>query len=438
LALQLKEKTVKASIIQRPAATAVTIAVAITLSACGGGGSDPAPTTTTTTSQTPSPVLKIPEDAQLPATTNVAPAAYSGEFAAVRAAAFARANEVRSSLGLGLLTQDSRLDGAAQYHSDSHVQSHTNQYDAKDTDVATRLKQFNYPWVTSMEILDFDYWRDGSNVINGHLNSVYHRMPLLSYRYAHIGIGHSSWMVREDEPRSMTTIELGRTATEKQGAPNTPYVVWPRDGSTVDMVNMTDEVPYPSPRTVVQSDMPYGYPASVNVDEDKKLEVTSFEMRDGAGNLVPAITLTYDQDKNLQKFSGKNWAFLVPENWLPQSSTYTVVFKGSSVYKGERTPINATWSFKTPNQGFTAYNCGTTLRQYLYEDHHLFNFDRSRHDVSWVKSFKMNCLGGGRIGPQWYPPACLSAIQSEDHVGMTANCRLYREEPWRYGRPLVD
>lgn len=367
-------------------------ALTLTLAACGGGGDSTtaAPAQQPTAPAPTTPVVTVPDDAALAAITTVAPPAYTGDYADMKLALFNHMNSVRASVGLGLFSQDSRLDTAAQAHSLTHFQQHNEPGFDATYDPWKRMTKAGYPWAGATEVMSFEFWKDGEGVIEAELNSVYHRMPVLAYRYTHVGIGQDFWQ-SSNMPFSSTTIDFGYTSTSKQAAPNTPYVVWPRDGVTVPQVHMVPEDPDPENRQNGQFSVPYGYPASVHVDEAKTLMVTKFEMRDASGALVAGTVSTVETDTHMAARSAKNWAVFVPSKWLPQDGTYTLTFEGSSSYRGAVTPIKVTWSFKTPSQGFTSNRCGTDLAVRLYSDDPGMVFDRSKQDLSWLPSYRQVC-----------------------------------------------
>lgn len=418
------------------ALSAITASLILTACGGGGGGGGDAPAVSSNQPVQSTPPVTVQDDTLLPAVATVAPASYTVE-ADFRKGVFDAINAVRSAAGLGLLAQESRLDTAAQYHSDQRHNGHNNPFVAADANPGVRAQNVGYPYVRLMEDMSFEFWKDAQGVVDAEMNSVYHRIPLLDYRMVHVGIGQARWMQSEQDERMSTTIDVAYTSTEKQAAPNTPFVYWPRNGVTVAQVHMVAEDPDPQNRQNGQFSRPYGYPASIQLDPDKTISVTSFVMTDANGNVVPTITQTYGNDTALANH--KNVAALVPLDWLPESSTFTVTFTGTSTYKGVSTPISQTWTYSTPSAGFTSQQCGRELVSQLYDTNPIAASERQRGVVAWADSFAANCIQPrASLKHNWYPSACKAAILAKDLPSMISSCTHFRQEPWKESRVLTS
>ncbi len=174
--------------------------------------------------------------------------------------------------------------------------------------------------------------------IDGFLATAYHRIPILDYHWTDAGIG---WDVaRPGSYIRPFVIDFAYGSAGRQGAPDTPYVLWPQPNTRTTSVKMPLEVPPPSPT----QDDGYGYPVSIQVDPNKSLKATRFVLKELGTTPVDAYLLTYDTDINLVKLGAPFFAALAPKAPLKPLTRYSVEFEGT--VDGQRLAVN--WSFSTP------------------------------------------------------------------------------------------
>lgn len=195
-----------------------------------------------------------------------------------------------------------------------------------------------YRPIESTEIIGFDALENGTKTIDGFLATAYHRIPILDHHWTDAGIG---WDVAF--PGSYIrpfVIDFAYGSAGRQGAPNTPYVLWPQPNTRTTSVRMPLEVPTPSP---TQADG-YGYPVSIQVDPNKRLRSTRFVLKEMGITPVDAYLLTYDTDINLVNFGTPYFAALAPKAPLKPATRYDVEFDGTV----DGQPLTVNWSFSTP------------------------------------------------------------------------------------------
>ncbi|MES2887061.1 MAG: CAP domain-containing protein [Pseudomonadota bacterium] len=299
----------------------------IFISGCGGGGDDSSPSNASPAPTTNAPTVFLP-------TVSVSPATYSDQDLLQ---AFARVNEIRKQTGLGLIAQNNQLDLAAQRHTNYLVAKqgldHFERADLPYFSGVTWTDRANAAGYTGGIIDEVALIRPvlGAQAVNDFMSTAYHRIPFLNHANFDIGMGA--------KPSESITIagkyfvlNFGYSAYRRQGAPNTPYVVWPIPGAVTDRVEQEPESP--SPRGA-------GYAVSIHVDPGKSLMVQSFELREN-GNVVPSYSLNSRNDPNL---AGTGYvAILSPILKLKNATIYTANFKGLL----DNQPLVAEWSFSTP------------------------------------------------------------------------------------------
>ena len=264
--------------------------------------------------------------------------------------AFVRLNSIRSSVGLGLLAQNTNLDTAAAAHSkymnlngladNVHVES-AGKTGFTGARVGDRIGATSYGRPTGGgEVISFV--GSAKESIDGLVAAVYHRMVLLQYKPKEIGVGFLQTST-DKNPLFNTYNQVFNLAYADggQGAPAVNAVVWPADNSTTTSVRMPNEQPRPG--TPGASGV-FGYPASISVDEDRVLTVSAFVLTDSAGSVVSANLLSPANDPNLLALNVKYFVGLVPRDPLKPATTYTAQFVGTL----DGAPFSRTWSFKTP------------------------------------------------------------------------------------------
>ncbi|AVO42356.1 CAP domain-containing protein [Simplicispira suum] len=283
---------------------ALIVAAAAALAACGGGGDDSAPDAGP--SVTPGTLN----------TTSV-PGAYTDPD---RKYAFDTLNKVRGITGVGFLKQHPALDNAAQAHAD-YFRDKPGQYGHNEVPgafgftgatPADRARHFSYPFDAGEVAVGS---ANTMQSVFGLLGVPYHSLPMLA-SYSDLGVGISrNWML---------VMELGKR--DSQLLDSAFVAVYPCNNIQVNVQAQGYEEPLPS---VLNGKQDFGYSSVALVRPGQKLEVTSWELKDASGNLVPTVLMTQANDKN--GMVQANQASLIPLNALPRTvSSYTSVLKGKN------------------------------------------------------------------------------------------------------------
>jgi uncharacterized protein YkwD len=350
------------------ALTTLSFAAALALSACGGGGGS-------STSSTPPATPPAGTGGNLQ--TSVAPATYTA--GTMQAQAFSQLNAYRSSMGVGLLAQDTALDTSAQAHalylntnigtgaitglSHDELSSLPNYYGDTPLSRAQKAGAPATEWVgedVAGGIPQPDAASYAKNCLSRLLDTVYHLQDLTS-GIEKIGIGfvqNSGTYV--DYTCSLDSGEV----TNVVGAPqaNAFYIYGgqqmptdaiahaPISNETGVELAMTAEAPTPAPDVANP-----GRPIMVRVNAASPgdvLTVSSFTLMAANGTqvaariIVPSAALTGSTSTATADVNNKFYpgvAILLPLAPLAANTTYTVSFSGARDGK----PISLSWNFTT-------------------------------------------------------------------------------------------
>lgn len=281
---------------------------------CGGGGSD-APTATT------APVATVPS-----AVTSVPPPNYQQEK---KIEIFNRINEIRSQVGLGLLMQSTKLDIAAQGHSNYQVLNNVQSHDQiigrpgyTGVDLGIRAASAGYDALTMAEVISYAGELGGRGQVENLMAAAYHRSAFLNYKYRDIGIGEAFY--QNSQTVNAMVINVAYSLPLKEQGSSVPYVLWPQNNSTIPRLTNPPEIPKPPG---------LGYPVSINFDPNKAITVDKFELKEGGAQIETHF---------IEPETG--FVMLSPRLSLKPLTKYTVVFEGSLDSK----PLIVNWSFNTP------------------------------------------------------------------------------------------
>lgn len=98
-------------------------------------------------------------------------------------------NNARRSAGLRTLTLESRLNTAAQLHSEDQARRQQMTHTGSDgSSVSTRVSRAGYRWSAVAENVAAGY-TSASSVHTGWMNSPGHRANIMNGRYVHMGVG---------------------------------------------------------------------------------------------------------------------------------------------------------------------------------------------------------------------------------------------------------
>lgn len=322
---------------------AVQVLAAFVLAACGGGGSAPLPP--------PPPPPPPHAPAVIPAVETVPePVGYSAE----ELEAFNALNAARASIGLGLVSQDVRLDGAIDAHVGWEVINYKlthleipNTPGFYGADILSRLQKSQYNPSQYGETLSIGI--TGRRSIDAVIGGFYHRQVMLGPEYVDVGLtlnhgdistfidaaGYDLAMPSDDDIR-----RFGQDVR-----PGTDLLIeWPKDGAVDVFQYMGNEVPNPVPTSVVTD---LGYAVTVTCVYWKTLQTSNFSLLDATDNKpVAAQVLTSDSDP--QGLARTNFAGLIPLHALIQNHNYTATFSG--LIDGES--ISRTWNFQVGGRGY--------------------------------------------------------------------------------------
>jgi uncharacterized protein YkwD len=319
------------------------------LAACGAGSDDP-------------PRAPYVSPVERSSVTQVPAPTYTDAW---KLSAFNRLNEVRQQAGIGLLAQNATIDIAAQNHSSylvnhsltGHIEPQSGS-DSTGGDSSARINHVENPaypvkleYNSSTEVTstveDMGIRaQSGKELIDGLMGTPYHRSALLTPEWADVGIGFDGRGTYAN-----ITIDIASNPYNIQGAPQTPYIIWPPDGSTDIPTAMGTERPNPIPEN---NGAVAGY--AVSIQTNRRLDtglgnVSVFEIRDPSGAVVPTKLLTVRTDPNLTPLGAGAFIAALPRAPLAKNTRYQVVFKadlqkGGAIFQEDK-PMEKTWSFTT-------------------------------------------------------------------------------------------
>jgi hypothetical protein len=326
------------------------IVVSLSIAACGGGGgedSSPANPGTPTPPANSSSLNEIP--------LQLAPGQNAYPLASFESQTFERINRARTECGFGALTQDQRLDRAAEGHA-KYVLSKDAQLGHDQFDTASLFFTGRSPEARAIAagylnsnqsnglVSEGLSGGQGSTLRNGDksitvfglLNAPYHALDLLAPRQ-HVGIS-IQWPAKAGVPDRMAgfmvedTVLVVKTGTPMsngkttvQQLPANELLSWPCNATTVRLPNgFGGEVPDPFNGSRDFQAKPVGSPFYLMARHGSKLRVTSAKLTNlTTGRVVPLLpprhadTEIYPGTTSL--FSHANlmdWAFIFPDERL--------------------------------------------------------------------------------------------------------------------------
>ncbi|MCC7684706.1 CAP domain-containing protein [Janthinobacterium sp. FW305-128] len=340
-------------------ASTTMITIAALLTACGGGGGGESGSVPVTP-----PVVVVPPVVTPPVVdanslqTTVQSATYATD--SVLGSAYAVLNNARQAYGVGLLSQNNKLDQAAANHA-AYVSARYGALDFANTGhledpskpgftgvaVADRFTFTGYAAATASEVLTTFISVDGvqsdagSVAANILMAAPYHRFGLLDGS-RDIGIADASARFPgEGGVNHSFVFNLAIAQSAKAQLPAQNWLgIWPQDQATDVMYSFVNETPNPIP---VNNGACAGYPISVQVRNGLVLETTAFTLAEAATGAAVNVQLsTFTTDAN-PSFARANTAYIIPFKPLKLGTKYIVQFAG----KAATNVINKTWSFTT-------------------------------------------------------------------------------------------
>jgi hypothetical protein len=276
-------------------------------------------------------------------------------FAADKLAVFNMLNDDRARCGFGKVAQASKLDQAAQLHSDYIARTklgndHLQQVGLPGFTGVTpgnRIEAIGYGFSFATEIMHQGDWGSifgsginvnnrpvnefkATNLLKDHYSSIYHLSGAMS-RNTEVGIGISTY--RNTMGTLNTKIQVIDFATPSQlnqagqQMGENDIATFPCQGTTGVIPSFIGEAPDPFPLVDLEAS-PYGQPVYLRAVIGNTLQITSGSIRLRNGSAVQ--TLIFDAKNDPNKKVTANEGFLVPTQRLADNSTYDVVINGTN------------------------------------------------------------------------------------------------------------
>lgn len=344
---------------------ALTIAatLSLTLAGCGGGGGSSAPVGGPVASN-PTPVVPTPTPTPTPAPVVLAPTTQPAAEPTYTASsqqrrAFDALAAFRTSLNLGPVNQNTKIDMAAQNHSD-YVATNNGGATPHDEEagkpgftgvtVMDRLATAGYAATAAGEVIGWTGANaDATEVIEGLAATVYHRAILMNQQWTDVGIAPP---VNGDNGRP-AYIDFG-TLTFKQNVAGDYVGVYPANGQTAVGLTHAPEAPNPFADldgTAASFCAKTSFPISLMTEASTTLAVTTFTVtEEGQAAPVDVRLLTSATDKT--GLLPQYMAFIVGKAPFKASTKYNVTFTGTATGAATGTAngvltISKSWSFTT-------------------------------------------------------------------------------------------
>lgn len=271
-------------------------------------------------------------------------------------AAAAEVNRWRREADLRPLRLDRSLDAAAEAHA-RYLLAHPaeglgahneapGETGFTGVEPQERGAFFGYPWWSYGE--DIHFITDHRQAVRDWVDSVYHRLPILSPSAQDVGYGFAA-----DRRGAVNVLEVGATGPltpgDNPGEPLAmqeagPVIVYPAPGQR-DVPTHWDGNEVPDPYRLFPGVGPAGYPVTVQFDRGQvqSTVVDAASLVDDAGQPVPLNVLSSANDDHI----GPNVA-LLPTTDLQPGRRYTATVRGRArLQDGRVIPFARTWWFTT-------------------------------------------------------------------------------------------
>ena len=319
------------------------LALSLLLAACGGGGGS-------STTASPSGPLSLPPNTQNATTALAAPGDAIATPASVNDTStdgFNRFNFRRQQMGLAAFTRNTKIDTAAQGHSNyqkvndtiTHVQTMGNP-GFTGTDVLARLNaaQYNFTSKTGYaygEVISASGDLAGINNAEDLITAIYHRFVIFEPKFREAGAGSAGLSA---SGYNFFTVEFAADGLIG-GVGKGQIALYPYANQTgiTTVFPHKQETPDPVPD---QAQTYVGYPVSVHADIDTDVTVSTFTIQPRGGQTLPARLLSHATDPAETPTSA---ASIIPLSPLASATTYDVEFIGTV----SGMPVARVWSFST-------------------------------------------------------------------------------------------
>lgn len=175
-------------------------------------------------------------------------------------------------------------------------------------------------------------WTSYDGCVGGLINTVFHRDSLFDTNFVSFGGGVNFSYYGTS---FVCVIEPATSFSGSVDLPNSWVAIYPFPEQLGVPPSFSNEYPDPLPSSPIK-----GSPVSIYVKPGHQLVVTSFEIRDSNGVLVPTKILTAS---DFPDYLGSNVAHLVPFSALKPGMRYTARFVGSN----SGALLTKTWSYTT-------------------------------------------------------------------------------------------
>jgi uncharacterized protein YkwD len=323
-----------------------------------------------------------------------------------------RINHYRDIAGLPRMSIDKSLNAAANNHA-LYVSSNTNaghlQSDKKHEYFTgempwDRTRYFGYMSPMVAENIHFKQANIGA--VDDWMDSVYHRIPLISPIYTHMGYGYVA-----KGTRYVNVLEVGAIRYNGLSRQTVVYPVDGQKGVPVTWSGLEEPDPF---RLYPSAKGPGGYPITLLVTGDRveRVELVSASITDGQSS-----TDFYRFDAtNDSALVESNVIALIPKNALKPRTTYRVNAVIKVSYSDDtREEIKKEWSFTTGEGSFETYRSGTDILVYLNGVRRAYNpapFIKNDRALVPVRSI---CEELGAV-VKWNPETYKVEIVKEDSI----------------------
>ena len=328
----------------RLSAFASAFAVSISLVGCGGGDSGSAATAA------PSGPPSLPANTQNSTTALAAPGDAIAQPLSVNDTAtdgFNRFNFRRQQMGLAAFTRNTKIDAAAQGHSNyqkindtiTHIQT-VGKPGFTGVDVLQRLNaaQYNFTSKTGYaygEVISASGDLSGINNAEDLITAIYHRFVIFEPKFREAGAGSAGFSATG---YNFFTVEFAADGlTGGVGRGQIALYPYANQAGITTVFAHKQETPDPVPD---QAQTFVGYPISVHADIDTDVTVSTFTIQPRGGQPLAVRLLSHATDPNETPTSA---ASIVPLSPLASSTTYDVQYIGTV----SGLPVARAWSFTT-------------------------------------------------------------------------------------------
>ncbi len=250
-------------------------------------------------------------------------------------AAIGRENEVRLAMGVPCATMIVEINAAAQNHCDYYEANRGNASCVGNphaevagctgftgASFADRMRAAGYTGAPAME--DMHFIGDGAGAVQGWIDSVWHRTPVLSPWIRHVGYGATS---------GCDTMDFG----SGDPTPATTVAVYPYPGQTGVPTSFDGRREGPMPPTP-DTGWPSGYPITVYLRGDVTEHVLTVD-----GSDTPIDHLWIGRGSSLSMGLLRNEHVMYANDPLASGATYRVRIVGSNADG----PVELDWTFTT-------------------------------------------------------------------------------------------